>query len=534
LIRTTVESVTGVDGRPLGTLGDVLTEHRRRRFVGRSAEIELFRAALDDAIGPPFSVLHVHGPGGVGKTGLLQVLGVVAAGAGATVARLDGRDLEPSPVSVLEALGETLAIPAGDGPIGLSEGGGRLVLLVDAYEQMSPLDHWFRARLIPRLPASAIIVIAGRDAPSRAWRTDPAWGALLRVVSLRKLSIDASRALLVKAGIDPHLHERMVRLTYGHPLGLALLTDVVARGGQVESDVLPLDLVEVLLQRFVETVPDSRHRRVLGACAVARCTTEALLRDVLEEGDVHDVFSWLRELSFIEPRPDGVAPHDLARDVLDADLRWRDFDRYKQVFRQVREHSLASARTTTGRAQQRAIFDLKFLFRQARIAMAPVEWVPGVSTTQNLPVLRTVGRFSSWFGPGRASSRPRSQRVGWTDSPGVSSSSAASTAGSAGCSRSWIWRGPSRRTSTPTRVRGLGLRARQLAAEARGGARTVPVRGRPEQLSRAFAHAECHPDPDPAEPVVHAEPVVGLPGLGRAGPVGRVLRRGRSPARRRR
>ena len=82
-----------------------------------------------------------------------------------------------------------------------------------------------------------------------------------------------------------------MRLTYGHPLGLALLTDVVARGGQVESDVLPLDLVDVLLQRFVETVPDSRHRRVLGACAVARRTTEALLRDVLEEDDVHDVFS---------------------------------------------------------------------------------------------------------------------------------------------------------------------------------------------------------------------------------------------------
>ena len=145
LIRTTVESVTGVDGRPLGTLGDVLTEHRRRRFVGRSAEIELFRAALDDAIDPPFSVLHVHGPGGVGKTSLLQALGVIAAGAGATVARLDGRDLDPSPVSVLEALEETLAIPAGDGPIGLSEGGGRLVLLVDAYEQ-----HDAARSLVPR------------------------------------------------------------------------------------------------------------------------------------------------------------------------------------------------------------------------------------------------------------------------------------------------------------------------------------------------------------------------------------------------
>jgi hypothetical protein len=374
LIRTTVESVTGVDGRPSATLGDVLTEHRRRRFVGRSAEIELFRAALDDAFDPPLSVLHVHGPGGVGKTSLLEALGVIAAAAGATVARLDGHDLDPSPVRVLEALEEALAIPTGDGPIGMSAGGGRLVLLVDAYEQMTPLDDWFRGRLIPRLPASTITVIAGRDAPTRAWRTDPAWGALLRVVSLRNLSPEDSKAYLRKAGVDQHLHERIVRLTYGHPLGLALMTDVVARGGHLEPDVLPLDMVEVLLPRFVETVPDNRHRRALGACAVARCTTEALLRDVLEEGEVHDAFAWLRGLSFIEPRPDGLAPHDLARDVLDADLRWRDFDSYEHVFRKVREHSMASARTTSRRAQQRALFDLKFLFRQARTAMSPVEW----------------------------------------------------------------------------------------------------------------------------------------------------------------
>jgi hypothetical protein len=146
---------------------------------------------------------------------------------------------------------------------------------------MTPLDDWFRGRLIPRLPASAITVIAGRDAPTRAWRTDPAWGALLRVVSLRNLSPEDSKAYLRKACVDQHLHERIVRLTYGHPLGLALMTDVVARGGHLEPDVLPLDMVEVLLPRFVETVPDNRHRRALGACAVARCTTEALPTPVM-------------------------------------------------------------------------------------------------------------------------------------------------------------------------------------------------------------------------------------------------------------
>jgi hypothetical protein len=107
---------------------------------------------------------------------------------------------------------------------------------------------------------------------------------------------------------------------------------------------------------------------------VARCTTEALLRHVLEEDDVTDVFAWLGGLSFVESRSDGLAPHDLARDVLDADIRWRDFDTYTSVFRKLREHSLASARRTQGRAQLRATSDLKYLFRQARTAMSPVEW----------------------------------------------------------------------------------------------------------------------------------------------------------------
>ena len=66
--------------RPAGTLGDVLMARRRRRFVGRASEIELFRAALD-SIEPPFSVLHVHGPPGIGKTRLLDVFAALAAGA---------------------------------------------------------------------------------------------------------------------------------------------------------------------------------------------------------------------------------------------------------------------------------------------------------------------------------------------------------------------------------------------------------------------------------------------------------------------
>ncbi len=366
--------MSGAHRNPPTTLADVMAEQRRRRFVGRSAELELFTDAVTRATGRPFSVLHIHGPGGVGKTSLLDAFEVVAVAHGATVVRLDGLELDPSPRNLLEALSQKVFVPPGHGPIRSRTAGSPIVLLVDAYEALASLDPWFRSALVPRLPASAVTVFAGRDTPSRAWRGDPAWSSLLRVISLRNLDPDESRDYLRAAGVAEVLHESVLKLTYGHPLALALLADVVTSGGRIDSGTLPLDLVEILLPRFVEGVPGIRHRRALAACAIARRTTEALLRDVLDESDERDVFDWLRALSFIEARPEGLAPHDLVRDVLDADLRWRDFDTYADVFRRVRGHTVAALRTSTGRAQQRAIVDLKFLFRQVRSVLSPVAW----------------------------------------------------------------------------------------------------------------------------------------------------------------
>ncbi len=118
-------------------------------------------AALDSAE-PPFSLLYVYGPAGIGKTSLLDVFADLAAEVGASVVRLDGRDLLPSPPAVLEALRGVLHVPDGDDAIvGLSDT-GRLVVLLDTYERLGPLDDWLRSRLLPRLPATALTVVAGR------------------------------------------------------------------------------------------------------------------------------------------------------------------------------------------------------------------------------------------------------------------------------------------------------------------------------------------------------------------------------------
>jgi hypothetical protein len=344
--------------RSADTLGDLLASRRRRRFVGRASEIELFRVALESAE-PLFSMLHIHGPAGIGKTRLLDVFAGLAADAGVSVVRLDGRDLLPSPAAVLEALGGVLQVPEGEGAILGPSDGGRVVALVDTYERLGPLDDWVRTGLLPRLPATALTVVAGRAAPGSAWRADPAWRELLRVVSLRNLCPEESRQYLAACGVDPARHDQLVELAHGHPLGLSLLADVVVRGGEAAADPMAPDLVGTLLRRFVEVVPSGRHRRALEVCALARVTTEALVREVLGLEDAHELFTWLRELSFVESGPEGVFLHDLARDALEADLRWRDPDGYRRVFRGIRGQINGRLRSSRGHKQQRAIADAK-------------------------------------------------------------------------------------------------------------------------------------------------------------------------------
>ena len=194
------------------------------------------------------------------------------------------------------------------------------------------------------------------------------------MVSLRNLSPEDSRRYLHACGVEPARHDQLVELAHGHPLGLSLLADVVVRGGEAAADPLTPDLVGTLLRRFVEIVPSGLHRRALEVCAIARVTTEGLLREVLGVEDAHDPFSWLRGLSFVESGPDGVFPHDLARDALEADLRWRDPDGYRRVFRAVRGHINGRLRTSQDQEQQRAIADAKYMFRRLPGVVSPLDW----------------------------------------------------------------------------------------------------------------------------------------------------------------
>ncbi len=92
------------------------------------------------------------------------------------------------------------------------------------------------------LPSSALTVLAARTPPGEAWRADPAWRDLLRIVSLRNLTPEDCRAYLRASGVEPDRHDRLIPITHGHPLALSLLTNLVLRGAGADLDVATAEL----------------------------------------------------------------------------------------------------------------------------------------------------------------------------------------------------------------------------------------------------------------------------------------------------
>jgi hypothetical protein len=349
------------------SLADLLAGARRRLFVGRNAELAVFRAALA-ASAPPFHVLHLSGPGGVGKTTLLTEFGRLCAQAAIPVVWIDGRNLEPSPDAFVQALSAPLLeVTAGQV--------GRRALFVDTYESLASLDGWLRQTFLPRLPDQVLVVLAGRRPPLAAWLTDGGWQTLLRHLSLGNLSREESHTYLERRQVPVEQHADILDFTHGHPLALSLVAEVTAQrpGSRFQPADMP-DLVKTLVEQLVQQVPGPAHRAALEACALVRLTTEAQLAAMLATPDAHELFEWLCGLSFMQMGQLGLFPHDLAREALVAELRWRNPDWYAELHRRARSYYAARLQQTRGVEQQRVLFDYFFLHRDNPVIRPFFEW----------------------------------------------------------------------------------------------------------------------------------------------------------------
>src|SRR5882757_198661 len=376
-----------------GLLARRLHAARQRGFVGREAERALFASALHGAT-PTFAALYLHGPGGIGKSTLLRRLADDAEASGRPVVRVDGSTVSASPSAFARAASAALASP-------------RAVLLVDAFEHCAELEPWLREEFLPRLSDGAVVVVAGRQAPSSSWRADPSWSGALAVRALHGFSTSEAAALLTARGVSPHIHDSVVAYAGGHPLALSLAADSALHGDPAARSWRPThDLIEALIAELIGPVPSPLHQLALHVCAHAHSTTEELLRGVMPAGDPAELFAWLRGQSYIESGPAGLRPHELVRDLLDADLLWRDPTGYDAIHRGICRHVLDDlvVRHLDGSAALGRIRAIRHLSRERRTSTA---FVPG----DPVQATESAGGLEFWLNA-RPSEPSASRRAG--------------------------------------------------------------------------------------------------------------------------
>ena len=302
------------------------------QFVGRRRELALLAGVLA-AHGP--KVAYLRGMGGIGKSSLI-------------------REFVRTHPDVRFASYDATALPTPLQELARRVRGG--VVIVDGLDQAPGRAEIIWREVLPRLAADVRLVLVSREPPPLGWTAELGPGRFLDV-ALDSLDDADAAALLAHWRVGEVDRRVLLELCHGHPLLLVLASQVGDANAFVENG---LEGAPELLVALVEALGAmSRGPALDGAftvCAIARRTTEPLLREVLQVDDAIAVFDALRRQSWVHLDARGLYPHDLVRDALRAHAKWRDRPTYDRWFRAVATVAIEAVRRGGGEAVADVVF----------------------------------------------------------------------------------------------------------------------------------------------------------------------------------
>lgn len=280
------------------TIRDRLATRDRELFVARLDELRFFEELL--AGNRPERVVHLFGPGGVGKSALMREVVRRARVEGVGTIWIDGRDVAPFPAeidAVLATVTESVAS----------------LVVFDSYELIGSLDSHLRDNVIPELPDETVVAFVSRRGPVPAWFAG-GWESVVRQIELGELDAADARTLVRGHGLyDETQTTELIKRSRGSPLAL-----VVGAGSG------PFRSIAGLAERLLRDEVDPSRYRTLSVASLARVTTPELLGEVLGDGDPQESFKWLATRTFSEPLAAGVTLHSLVAESVREQIRSRD------------------------------------------------------------------------------------------------------------------------------------------------------------------------------------------------------------------
>ncbi|MCC5599883.1 tetratricopeptide repeat protein [Nostoc favosum] len=186
-----------------------------------------------------------------------------------------------------------------------------VVLFLDTYERTGEfLDNWLREILEGRhgeVSLNILIAIAGRhELDKNHWA--PYEGLIVRF-PLEPFTEEEAQHYLTRKGItDNRIIEVILRLSGNLPLLVGMLAD--AHPNDPNQVIEPSSSA---VERFLKWVDDPKRQQVALDAAIPRCLNRDVIAKLRGEKEADELFTWLKETSFVNERSDGWAYHDVVK-----------------------------------------------------------------------------------------------------------------------------------------------------------------------------------------------------------------------------
>ncbi|MEH2406936.1 tetratricopeptide repeat protein [Nostoc sp.] len=186
-----------------------------------------------------------------------------------------------------------------------------IILFFDTYERTGEfLDNWLREILEGRhgeVFLNILITIAGQQELDKNHWT-PYEGLIVRF-PLEAFTEEEAQQYLTRKGItNSRVIEVILRLSGNLPLLVGMLAD--AHPNDPNQVVEPSSSA---VERFLKWIDDPKRQQVALDAAIPWCLNQDVIAKLRGEQEADELFTWLKETSFVNERSDGWAYHDVVK-----------------------------------------------------------------------------------------------------------------------------------------------------------------------------------------------------------------------------